>query len=111
MTSLLPVRPYAAPVLLCLAGRQVVGHEALAFAALFAGGMPLASLLHANASLRLPDRLASALIFGCLLPVFVSGSGGYASLYGLLLMATFYLICSGASLFGLLSGVAARRLG
>lgn len=103
--------PTAGLLLLCLAGRQVVGHEALAFAALFAGGMLVASLLHANAGLRLPDRIASALIFGCLLLVFVSGSGGYGSLSGLLLMATFYLICSGASLFGLLSGVAARRLG
>jgi peptidoglycan/LPS O-acetylase OafA/YrhL len=101
----------AAALLVALAVLSTLRIEAFGFAALFLGGMVVASLLHLGARLHLSDRLASALACVCLGMVFVLSKGAYGGANALLLGLFFYLVCSGATLFGLLTSMPARRLG
>ncbi len=106
----------AAALVLCLVGKSLLDSSALGFAALFLSGMTVASLLHANLTLVLSDRLGSALALACLLLIFVTSPfhatlSGYGTFATLLLAIVFYCVCSGATLFGLLTTRAARRLG
>lgn len=96
---------------LCLAGKVLLGSFAIGMAAVFACGMVVASLLHEKWLLRMPRPLASALALLSLAIIFLLLDNGYGSHTLLLLSIFFYLVCSGASLFGVLTNVVARRLG
>lgn len=101
----------AAALVVAVAGKLFLKSEAMGFAALFLYGMATASLLHAGIGPRVSDRVGSALSLAALVAVFGTSGGGYGSLVGLLLAPVFYLICSGTTLFGLLTTTSARRLG
>src|SRR6185503_11754570 len=106
----------AAALVLCLAGKSLFDSGVLGLAALFLCGMTVASLLHAKKTLALSNRLSSALAFACLLLIFVPSPlyevrSGYSTFVTLLLGGFFYCVCSGATLFGLLTTRAAQRLG
>jgi peptidoglycan/LPS O-acetylase OafA/YrhL len=99
----------------CLLGKTLLHSDVLGFAALFLCGMTVASLIHTHAA-RLSDRTASVLAIGCLLLIFFAAPlgvpiSGYGTVVALLLATFFYLLCSGATLFGLLTTRAAQRLG
>jgi peptidoglycan/LPS O-acetylase OafA/YrhL len=101
---------------LCLLAKHLFSADMFGFAALFLCGMTIASLLHAGRALRVTDRVSSLLALGCLCAIFSAAPlghalSGYSSVTTLLLAAFLYLVCSGASLFGLLSTNCARRLG
>jgi peptidoglycan/LPS O-acetylase OafA/YrhL len=100
-------------LVLMVAGKLWLHSHAMGLAALFLYGMLSASLLHDGLRPRLSDRAASVLAGIGLGLVVVAGvsRGGYGSLVGLLLGLVFYLVCCGATLFGLLTSAAARRLG
>ena len=95
----------------CLAGKMLLHIDALGFALLFVCGMGVASLLHANPKARLPPAVASAIAIACLLVIFLASTSGYGTLTAVLLALFFYLVCSGTSLFGLLTSRPAHRLG
>lgn len=59
----------------------------------------------------LPDIISSVVILGLLAVVMLTSSGVYTAGPIILLGGVFFLIISGANLFGLLSSRAARRLG
>jgi peptidoglycan/LPS O-acetylase OafA/YrhL len=106
----------AAVLVLCLVGKSLFHSSVLGFAALFLCGMTVASLLNANKALALSDRRSSALAFACLLLIFAASPfnatlSGYGTFATLLLAIFFYCVCSGATLFGLLTTRAAQRLG
>ena len=95
----------------CVIANSMLHIDALGFSVLFLCGMAIASLLHENIRLQLPNKLASSIALVCLVVIFTFSRSGYG-LFGALLLATFfYLVCSGATLFGLLTTTAARRLG
>ena len=96
---------------ICLAGKILLGNFILGMAAVFACGMTVASLLHENWLPRMPSRLASTLSLVALTIVFLTLENGYGADTLVLLSIFFYLVGSGASLFGLLTNVAAQRLG
>ncbi len=96
---------------LCLSGKVVLSVDTMGFAALFLSGMAVASLLHANIKLRMSHNLSSALALACLTIIFATSSRGYGTFTAMLLAVFFYLVCSGASLFGLLTTTPAHRLG
>lgn len=96
---------------LCVAAKTLWHVEAPGFAALFLIGMTVASLLHKNVRPRLSANSASLLALLCLALALSSGRSGYATSTALLLAGFFYLVCSGASLFGFLSTLPAQRLG
>ncbi len=98
-------------LLSCLAIKVLWQIDAAGFAALFAIGMLLASLLHENRLPRLPQNVSSALALLIMGGVLVGSRSGYGTLTALWLAAFAYLVCSGASLFGLLNTTAAQRLG
>ncbi|MBK6851254.1 MAG: acyltransferase [Burkholderiales bacterium] len=100
-----------AALVLAMAGLATWQLPAFGFAALFQCGMAVASLLHANVRPNLPDSLASALALSCLALVFVLSRGAYGGANALLLAVFFYLVCTSATLFGLLTSMPARRLG
>jgi peptidoglycan/LPS O-acetylase OafA/YrhL len=96
---------------LCLAGKVFLRVDAMGFAVLFLCGMAVASLLHENMKLRLSHNLSSTIALACLAIVFATSSSGYGTLTAMLLTLFFYLVCSGTSVFGLLTTTPARRLG
>lgn len=96
---------------ICLAGKILLGNFILGMAAVFACGMTVASLLHENWLPRMPSLLASTLALVALAIVFLTLENGYGADTLVLLSIFFYLVGSGASLFGLLTNVAAQRLG
>ena len=105
-----------AALVLCLAGKSLLHSGTLGFAALFLSGMTVASLRHANKMLILSDRASSALALASLSLIVAASSFNVAlSAFGtfatLLLAVFFYCVCSGATLFGLLTTRAAQRLG
>jgi peptidoglycan/LPS O-acetylase OafA/YrhL len=85
--------------------------DAAGFAVLFLCGMACASLLHADWRLRLSARTASTLACLCLAILFGTQQHGYGTVSAFLLSVFFYLVCSGATLFGLLARPSAQRLG
>jgi len=98
-------------LVLCLVGKALLHVDAIGFAALFLIGMTVASLLHARWIVRMTNRTMSLLALLCLITIFVIARSGYGTMTALLLAAFFYLVCCGASLFGLLTSVPAQRLG
>jgi peptidoglycan/LPS O-acetylase OafA/YrhL len=100
-----------AALALCLAGKVFLRVDAMGFAVLFLCGMAVASLLHENMKLRLSHKLSSTIALACLAIVFATSSSGYGTLTAMLLTLFFYLVCSGTSVFGLLTTTPARRLG
>lgn len=95
----------------CLAGKIFFKLDAVGFAVLFLSGMAVASLLHENLKLRVPDNISSAIAVACMAMIFVFSHSGYGTVTAMLLTLFFYLVCSGSSLFGLLLTMPARRLG
>ncbi len=101
---------------LCLVAKVVLGSSALGFAALFLSGMTVASLLHKSIRPRCTDRTGSAIGLACVTLIFAAplagiALSGYGTTVGLLLAVAFYLVCSGSTLFGLLTSTATRRFG
>lgn len=96
---------------ICLAGKILLDSFILGMAAVFACGMTVASLLHENWRPRMPRPLTSFLALISLAIIFLLLENGYGADTLILLSIFFYLVCSGASLFGILTNVAARRLG
>jgi peptidoglycan/LPS O-acetylase OafA/YrhL len=95
----------------CLAGKVLLRVDAMGLSVLFLSGMAVASLLHENLKLRMPHYLSSTLALICLAIVFATSRTGHETFTALLLTLFFYLVCSGTSVFGLLTTVPARRLG
>jgi peptidoglycan/LPS O-acetylase OafA/YrhL len=95
----------------CLAGKMLLQSNAMGLAVLFLCGMAVASLLHENVRLRIPHALSSAIALVLLLTVLATSRNGYGTFTAMLLTLFFYLVCSGASIFGLLTATPARRLG
>jgi peptidoglycan/LPS O-acetylase OafA/YrhL len=83
----------------------------MGFAGLFACGMLIASLLHQKIVPRLSDKTSSLLALLCLAAIVASAGNGYGTRSAVFLTAFVYLVCSGTSMFGLLSTRAAQRLG
>lgn len=98
-------------LVLSLAGKVLLDVDTMGFAVLFLSGMAVASLLHENIKLRMPHKLSSAIALACLVVVFATSRSGYGTFTAMLLAWFFYLVCSGTSIFGLLTTTPARRLG
>lgn len=96
---------------LSLAGKTFLHIDAMGFAALFLLGMAVASLLHENMKLRIPHALSSAMVLALMLAVFTTSRNGYETVTAILLAVVFYLVCSGTTIYGLLTTTSARRLG
>lgn len=96
---------------LCLAGKVLTGNFMIGMAAVFACGMAVASLQYENRLPRMPRPLGSVLAFVSLAIIFLLLENGYGLDTLILLSIFFLLVCSGASLFGVLTNIAARRLG
>jgi len=96
---------------LCLAAKLLWRFEMAGFAALFAMGMVVGSLLHEGITLCHSNCAGSIAAMALLLLVLTTSSSGYGTWTALGLAGFFYLVCSGASLFGLLTTAAAQRLG
>jgi peptidoglycan/LPS O-acetylase OafA/YrhL len=105
------LRFVGAALVVCLAGKVFMQVHAMGIAVLFLCGMAVASLLHEKLRLPVSDRAASGLCVACLALLFWMSRGAYGTANALLLALLFYLVCSGASLFGLLGSMPARRLG
>jgi peptidoglycan/LPS O-acetylase OafA/YrhL len=78
--------------------------------------MTVASLLHEKRTLPLSSRTGSALALACVLLIFAASQlkeslSGYGTPATILLAVFFYLVCSGATLFGVLTTRSAQRLG
>lgn len=95
----------------CLAGKVLLRIDAMGLAVLFLCGMAVASLLHENMRLRMSHNLSSAAALTCLAIVFATSRTGHETVTAMLLALFFYLVCSGTSVFGLLTAPPARRLG
>lgn len=87
------------------------GADKLICVALFSVGMLCASLEMKGLTARLPDWLGSTLVALLLLLAFVFYEKFYLAGPIVLIGSAFYLICSGCSVFGVLTCRAARRLG
>jgi peptidoglycan/LPS O-acetylase OafA/YrhL len=81
------------------------------FAFLFLCGMAVASLLHEDIRLRISQKLSSLIAFACISVVLLTSNNGYGTVTSVLLALFFYLVCSGTSVFGLLTSTPATRLG
>ena len=96
---------------ICLAGKMLAHVNAMGFALLFVCGMTIASLLHAGLKPRLSPGVSSTIALVCLVVVFSTSRSGYGTFTAALLSLFFYLVCSGTSMFGLLTTQPAQRLG
>lgn len=104
--------PFVLTALLsCLAIKALWHIGAAGFAALFAIGMLVASLLHEKRLPRLPQKVSSALALLIMGGILLGSRSGYGTLTALWLAAFACLVCSGTSIFGLLTTTAAQRLG
>ena len=106
----------AIALVLAIAGKVTFNSEICGFAALFLSGMLVASLLHEKRIPRFTDAVSSILAMGCLATIFVAAwfsdrVQGYGTPALLAFAVFFYLVASGATLFGLLTTRAAQRLG
>jgi peptidoglycan/LPS O-acetylase OafA/YrhL len=100
-----------AAVVLSLIGRKLLHLDVSGFVLLFSCGMAVASLLHEDIKLRLSPRLSSLTALICMALVLISSHNGYGTVTTLILALFFYLVCSGTSVFGLLTSTPATRLG
>jgi peptidoglycan/LPS O-acetylase OafA/YrhL len=82
-----------------------------AYAAQFLLGMTSGSLIREGMAGKIPDKLASLIAAALMCVVFVGFDTVFHSAALVLIGIVFYLIASGCSLFGLLTGRPARRLG
>lgn len=85
--------------------------DAAGFAALFACGMAVASLMHMAPALRLSDKVSSTVALVCLAAILGFSRSGYSTWSAMLLTVFVFLVCTGSTLFGLLATTAAQRLG
>ena len=95
----------------CLGGKILLSVDAMGIAVLFLSGMAVASLLHENIRPRISNNVSSTIALACLGVVFATSDSGYGTFSAMLLALFFYLVCSGTSVFGLLTTTPARRLG
>jgi peptidoglycan/LPS O-acetylase OafA/YrhL len=100
-----------AALAVCLGGKILLRVDTMGFAVLFLSGMAVASLLHENIRPRMSHNLSSTIALACLGIVFATSHGGYGTFTAMLLALFFFLVCSGTSVFGLLTTTPARRLG
>jgi len=98
-------------IVLSLLGKVLLDLHVSGLALLFLCGMMAASLLHENFQLRISQRLLSILAISCISILLITSSNGYGTLTSLMLALFFYLVVSGANLFGLLTCLPAVRLG
>ncbi len=96
---------------LCLAGKSWLDINTMGFAVLFLCGMTIASLLHANIILKMSQGVSSSIALACLVAIFTTSYSGYGTVTSMLLALFFYLVCSGTSVFGVLTSAPASRLG
>ena len=96
---------------LCLAGKIFLDNDIMGLVALFVTGMVIASMVHEKWVLRISRRTTSVFALTCLGIIFATAHSGYATFTLIFLALFFYLVCTGASLFGLLTAMPARRLG
>lgn len=94
-----------------LIARRYLHWDDSGLALLFLCGMCVASLLHEGIKLRLSPKLSSAIAFTCMAIVLITSNNGYGTVTMLILALFFYLVCSGTSVFGLLTSIPAIRLG
>ena len=97
--------------MLSLIGKTFLHLNDSGFALLFLCGMAVASLLHEDIKLRIPSKLSSIIALVCISIVLMTSENGYGTSTMLLLALFFYLVCSGTSVFGLLTSTPATRLG
>ncbi len=98
-------------LVLSLVGKTFLKLDDSGFAFLFLCGMAVASLLHEDMKLRISQRLSSAIAFACISIVLITSQNGYGTMTSILLAWFFYLVCSGTSVFGILTSIPATRLG
>lgn len=98
-------------LILCLISKTFLYLDAMGFAVLFLTGMAIASLLHMGIKLRIPKNISSTLALSSLAIIFTISQSGYSTFTAILLALFFYLVCSGSSLFGLLTLTASQRMG
>jgi len=95
----------------CLGGKILLSVDAMGIAVLFLSGMAVASLLHENIRPRISNNVSSTIALASMGVVFLTSDTGYGTLSAMLLALFFYFVCSGTSVFGLLTTTPARRLG
>jgi len=100
-----------AALAVCLGGKLLLRVDAMGIAVLFLSGMAVASLLHENIRPRMSNSVSSTLALASMGVVFLTSDTGYGTLSAMLLALFFYFVCSGTSVFGLLTTTPARRLG
>jgi peptidoglycan/LPS O-acetylase OafA/YrhL len=93
-----------------LIGRWYLGWES-GIAILLLCGMGIVSLLHENIKLRLSPGQSSGIAVTYMAVVLLTSNNGYGTVTMLILAVFFYLVCSGTSVFGLLTSRPATRLG
>ncbi len=98
-------------LVLTLIGKTFLHWDESGFALLFLCGMAVASLLHEKIKLRISPWLSSLIALTCIALVLISSRNGYGTVTMLMLALFFYLVCSGTSVFGLLTSTPATRLG
>jgi len=100
-----------AALAVCLGGKLLLRVDAMGIAVLFLSGMAVASLLHENIRPRMSNSVSSTIALASMGVVFLTSDTGYGTLSAMLLALFFYFVCSGTSVFGLLTTTPARRLG
>ncbi len=105
-----------AALVVSLVMKSLLASSAMGFAALFIIGMTVASLLHKDIRPSLRDSAASLVAAACIAAIFLAprsamALSGYGTPAAMLLAVFFYLVCAGATLFGLLTSTTARRFG
>ena len=100
-----------AALAVCLGGKILLRVDAMGIAVLFLSGMAVASLLHENIRPRISNNVTSTIALACMGVVFATSDSGYGTFSAMLLALFFYFVCSGTSVFGLLTTTPARRLG
>jgi len=100
-----------AALAVCLGGKLLLRVDAMGIAVLFLSGMAVASLLHENIRPRISNNVSSTIALASMGVVFLTSDTGYGTLSAMLLALFFYFVCSGTSVFGLLTTMPARRLG
>lgn len=98
-------------LVMCIVSAAPEGPSVWPFVTLFSGGMLVASLIKQGFGSRLPNAIASVAVSAVLCGIVVFVEAVYSAFPIVLLTASFYLIASGCSVFGLLTTRAAKRLG
>lgn len=100
-----------AAIVLSLMGKTFLHLDSSGFVLLFLCGMAVASLLYEDIRPKLSSSLSSLIAVTCMAIVLITSRNGYGTSTMLVLALFFYLVCSGSSVFGLLTSTPATRLG